>query len=106
MSDIKNKLLSLKRKEKTVFVEEINDYVIVAEMSAPDYFEFVQKMKNKQEDEELVILYYSIVDENQNKIFSIEDLKVLKQKSMSVILKLIEAANEVNFTSSEDIKKN
>jgi hypothetical protein len=102
--NLKDKLLTLKRKQTSVFIEELGESITVSEMSALDSVEYFQKVKESESP--ILILYYSITDENQNKLFTMEELKILESKSLKIINKLLEAANAVNFGDPEDIKKN
>ena len=108
----KEKLLGLRLKQKEVDIQGIN--VIVKELTAgekSDYDGSLFKIVNgkpqyqiKNAKEKLVA--YSCYDENDNKLFGLNDLEQVKRLPSNVLEILFDAATEINSVDIEDEVKN
>jgi len=93
-------------KLKTEVVELESGSVIVSELSGNDYMEVCELSRKVDSDEidmkkfQPLLICAAIVDESGNRIFSKDDVELIKGRSKDFYFKILSVANKLNGLSS------
>lgn len=84
-----------------------NGEIRLKSMSIEDQLSYEKDLQNKDNynrDLVLGLIMRCCVDENDNKLFSIDDLENLQKKSTDLILKVFNAAKDLNDLKQDELE--
>lgn len=93
------------RKEEIVEVPEWGGYVRLVQMTAAESGAFRKELQTLEGDESgmFLMLVYSARNEQNDRIFTVEDVPALKEKNINVLIKLQKKALEINAWGREQL---
>lgn len=88
-------------------IPEWGGQIKVKEMSAADRIEFEKQQSSDLKPSEMIVrlVLMTCVDDNNQRIFSNDDLQALEQKSPSILLKIFNESMKINILNSEKIEE-